>query len=488
MRSSFPSNTESDRWSLANRRLVELAKRESAFRDPASFAEFRASQPIPGLPCHPWPFFVSASRMAQIESITLELSALFKSVPGRFFGGDAERIDAFYQIGNRELVERVIAFPDGVDEAVSRLDLVDTADGLRCLEYNAGSAIGGIYNDQLARAYLRSPPIVELLSRHGWTASHPQTYRMLFGHVLRRAVRDGIWRGGELNVAMILYPNPEDILAWWDFPFIHRQFRAALDDVSPALRGRLLVCGYEDLEERGEVLTHQGRPIHAVLEQQAGDTDPRVFRQLKAGRVQLYSGPITGLMSDKRNIALLSEHAESDRFTDAERRLIGEHIPWTRQVAPTRTRYGGEEVDLRELLGADRERLVLKKCRSRGGSDVVLGVTTAARPWADVVVEALRDGDWIVQEYQEPVGCELPDDTGELVPYSLIWGPLAFGDTFGGVYLRIAPQSGSRVVNVAQGAQVTAVLEIDEAPRTRRARAWSETNPPETNPPETKNP
>jgi hypothetical protein len=108
-------------------------------------------------------------------------------------------------------------------------------------------------------------------------------------------------------------------------------------------------------------------------------------------------------MSEKRNLALVSEQGDSDEFTAAEREVIRRHIPWTRRVRPVRTTWRGRPFRLPEDLVARREELVLKKASSVGGRYVHVGRFRSGDEWAKVIARALHDGDWIVQDCLENV-------------------------------------------------------------------------------------
>ena len=61
--------------------------------------------------------------------------------------------------------------------------------------------------------------------------------------------------------------------------------------------------------------------------------------------------------------------AQRRLFDKAERRIIAEHIPWTRVVEERKTLFHGETVDLLPWMEANRERFVLKPNDDYGGPE-----------------------------------------------------------------------------------------------------------------------
>jgi hypothetical protein len=202
--------------------------------------------------------------------------------------------------------------------------------------------------------------------------------------------------------------------------------------------------------------------VHALLEFHDGDGEIKIpFRYFKMERLNLVSGPIGALLSDKRMVALVSAGAESDEFTGAERELIRRHIPWTRRVEPARTRYRGGAIRLPDDLVARREEFVLKKACSIGGRFVHVGKFRTDAEWSDVIARALHDRDWVVQEYLETVPYCFQSGAAGAGRHDMVWGLFVFGDHYGGAFLRMQPSgSGSGLVNTHQGAEVGVLLDL----------------------------
>jgi hypothetical protein len=449
-------------WSPVNRSFLEDPERSADSRSGTYAAIFR-DNPLKVMSPQPWPLFADPGAVEALAPVALGIDRLVKSVPERFFANDPERLAAFYGLVGRDLMELIIAEPNGLAGAISRGDYIDSSEGLQCLELNAGSFIGGWQLQALEGLYLGCPPIARFLAKHGLRAHHRNTIRLMFRHIIRETMQSGVWTGGPLNLALIIHPHRPIQVAIHSSDLYGREYRAALAEEREGLQGEVFLCGYADLTEGRDGLSFRGAKVHAAFDQHLGQPEPRSFRYLKQGLLSLYSGPITLLLSDKRNLALLSENATSEDFTAGERDLLQRHIPWTRQISASTTIHRGRRVHLPELLAESREMFVLKKAVSLAGRDIRIGKFLAAAEWQDAVRRALSEQDWIVQEYVESRPYVFLDSQDEAVRHDVIWGLFVFGGTFGGVFLRLQPSTSGGIVNTAGGAEVGLLLEVEPA-------------------------
>jgi hypothetical protein len=463
------------RWSEANREFLEFVERNPECLERAAFASVNAEPSLRSLTIQPWPFFVDAGRRRELETVAVGIDRLVKGVMERFLGNDPEKIAAFYhkdapegRSPDFELSEDLVAFlleePSGVEGAPSRADYIDTREGLRCLEYNAGSCLGGMHAGVVGGLHLAAAPVARFLAERGRAARPPEVLKSFFAHVVEDTVRQGVWDGGDFNVAMVVRPHNEAYIARHSAEGYTRELRAALAENGPAAGGRVLLCAVDEFADDGERLTLRGLPVHAIVEQHDGDSDIRhLYRAFKRGMANLFSGPVGELLSDKRNLALISENAGSDELTAAERALVERHLPWTRRVLPGLTTFRGRGFRLPDDLLERRADLVLKKASSVGGTFVEVGRYRTDAQWRDAVARAARERDWVVQEYQETVPyCFQSGDAGAEL-HELVWGLFVFGRRFGGVFLRMDPMGrAGGVVNTRRGSEVGTALEIVE--------------------------
>jgi hypothetical protein len=168
------------------------------------------------------------------------------------------------------------------------------------------------------------------------------------------------------------------------------------------------------------------------------------------------------VLSNKLNLALLSELADSELWSDDERAVIRAHVPWTRRLAEDFVDFRGERVYLPDLLASARDQLVLKRGLSLQGAHVHSGAFTAGPVWDGLVGEALAEGGWLVQERLEPVPYVFQMPEGGAGPHDVVWGLFVFGPRFGGGFLRVLPSGRAGVVNCALGAKFASYLEVEE--------------------------
>lgn len=405
-----------------------------------------------------WPSFVRRAWIAELARVSVGLSGLLRSIPERVFRSDAGAISAFYGLGDRALTEILLAEPNGVATALSRGDFIVTEDGLRCIEFNFTPSLGGWETSLLADLHRSIPVTAEFLAEHrvevGWT----NTLARLFTHVFDVVACRPRCVDDRVNVGLVL-------LAWESSPrsgaalaFLQHEYQAALRE--RGLRGEIVVCDYPHLDVGGGVVRHEGTRLHALIDVAEGTVTAPVYRAFKSGTVCLFNGPIDPVFTDKRNIALLSENADTEVFPEAGRELIRRHVPWTRRAVRGPVRLDGAEVSLEELLRSDRGRFVLKHVAESGGKGVVLGASASAEVWESAVANALIDGNWIAQERLTSRPYLFQYGAAGCAPHDVVWGPFVFGSEYAGVILRMLPCAAGRPINLSGDATEGVVFEV----------------------------
>src|SRR6185312_2337451 len=205
--------------------------------------------------------------------------------------------------------------------------------------------------------------------------------------------------------------------------------------------------------ENAGYLYYKGTRVHGIWELGIDQHCPeRFFIAFKSKRVSYYNSPFSGYLGDKRNLALLSQAAESDDFDDAEKELIHRHVPWTRPVSDVDATLHGAKAPLLAHVRERRTWFVLKKGFGMKGEQVFIGKSCSPVEWEGALQAALAEGDWVAQEYVEPKSYLYQYGAQGHFPYHAIWGTFCFGDTYSGVYLRMSPTTKTGPINSAQGA------------------------------------
>lgn len=460
-----------DGWSEALRAnhlalsAEDLKFREHARRSPELLkrATFRVLDEDPRLYYRqqPWPTFLGRAKREQLERVSLAVTALLRSVPQRIFQNDPAKVCGFYGLPSPEAAMIVLSEPNCIAESMARGDLIETADGFKCLELNFTPNVGGWETSLLAEHHRGIAEMARFLEREGIRLSYTSTLALAFQQVIRQALRLGLPEQGRLNVAYAFDPQ---FLQFPGLPgtiaLLQRELDRSCLDLGAALRGQVIACHYSQLTAAQCKIFHGGLPVHAVFGIGMEPTPVAVYRCFKADRLLLFNGPITTVLSDKRNLALLSENQGSDAFSPQEREVIARHVPWSRLVSPRTVRFEGEDAFLPDLLDAARDRLVLKEGRGYGGKGVFLGAHTPAAQWEEVASTALQSGKWIVQEKLESLPYLYQCGEEGSAPHDVIWGPFVLGGTYGGVILRMQPRATGGAVNLSREGTEGVVFEV----------------------------
>jgi hypothetical protein len=465
------------RWSEVNRHFLDFVAENPECRDRGSYTVVSQA---PGLQTYssvqPWPLFFEPQRLRELAEMAVGLDGVIKAAVDRFLRNDARTIADYYHVGpsmdgspgilseviTEQSIPILVAKPSGVASAFSRGDYLETREGLKLMEFNSSGFLGGLATDYLCERYLESTPTQRFLRQVNRRARPMGIRRAMLRHAVEDTRRLGAWKEGDFNVAIIIHPNRPTVIAEFDAEEYTRELHAALAEAGHAPRGRVMLCSLDDLSASWKGVTRAGEPVHAVIEQQdGGGSIMPVFRAFKARRVNLFSGPIKGILTDKRNLALVSEHADSADFTAAERALIERHLAWTRRVLPCSTTFRGRPLRLPDDLSAGRDDFVLKKGWSNRGDGVVVGRFRTPDEWERAIARAVREGDWVVQERLDPVPYCFHNAGSGAVRHEVVWGLFVFGEYFGGVHLTMLPTGhDTGVVNPSQGAELGAGLAL----------------------------
>ncbi|MDY7094123.1 MAG: hypothetical protein SX243_14230 [Acidobacteriota bacterium] len=431
--------------------------------------------PIYPYPLQPWPTLVAAPRLAALAQANLGLCSLIKSLPQRIFGGDVGRMADFYGLSpaQQEIIAAAFEGGAGVENFFARGDYLLTDQGLRCLEVNLGANLGGWEMALLAQRYQRVPIFQRFVAEHGLQPDCASTFVLALQQVLgvfRRHYR----RDTEvLRIAVLAPPDYDAAAVEPGMQYMGAVLQRILDQEGAGLRGALVVGLYRDLEVVGEDLLLHGEPVHVVLEQNPVRFDERIVPILRRGEIRFLNGPLYWILDDKRNLALLSDPRYRHHFDSGEQALLDATVPWTRRLRDETSELpgesGGERAPLRELALSHRQRLVLKQGQGLAGLAMHLGASTSEERWAELVDQALDQGDWVVQELvtSEPFVYQHGEEGWAW--HEAVWGLFALGEVHGGGFLRVQPGGSGKPVNTRTGARESVLLEVPEAMPTSRA-------------------
>lgn len=427
----------------------------------AQLVGFEKGLPAWMIPCYiTWPTLVDARRVAEMERATVGVCRLIKAIPAVVFGGDLGAIATFY---NYDPIVLAAGFSvrNYMNSTAARCDFIDTPGGLMCCEVNMAANLGGWEHGFSRERYLQHPVLMDFCAREGISLGGPDVLVTFCEHMIDDALDSGVLKaGGELNLVMALDRPPTEGAR----RHAAEVYAVLLRRTGRGVTGELWLSDTpaEELTFRGVDVYMGERRVHVFYAYTFKGFPMQVLRAQVAGGIRVYNGGLMRMWHDKRNLALLSENEGLEAWTEEDRELIRDHIPWTRLVSPHTTTWRGAEVQFPGFLLDHRDDMVLKHGLGAGGKDVHVGRYLAPDAWEARVREAVEGGVWIVQERVESKPYFYPHQPGAApVPHTVIWGLFCTGRRYGGGFLRMLPQgAGEGVVNSARGACEGAILEI----------------------------
>lgn len=335
----------------------------------------------------------------------------------------------------------------------SRLDSYLSESGFQFLEYNAETPAGVGDQMQLEKVLLPMLHLQELLAQYAnW---RPEPHRRLLESMVE-TYRE--WGGEE--------ERPQIAIVDWKGVATESEFRI--------LREYFLTEGYPTVIADPEELSYDGRHlsagdfrvdivykrvvIHEFLER-CDDNHPLAQAYLHR-RVCMINSFRTKLAHKKTSFAILSDPGYSHLFTDEERSVFQERIPWTRRVGSGTTSFHGEDSELIDLIRRERERLVLKPNDDYGGHGVFIGWETTADEWERAIALALKRP-YVVQERVPLKKIPMPmfSDRVRLEELFVDFNPFLFNNQTEGALIRL---SSSSLLNVTSGGGQTALLVLED--------------------------
>ena len=375
--------------------------------------------------CLTRPVFLDQQERALLAEDLGNLHAALAALPDRLFGGD---LGAFARaVGMTD--PQVAAILCGQGRAPSRLaraDIYHDGIGFRLMEFNMGSAIGGLDNAMLNRALLAHPAVAEFVRANG--LSYVDTMAETADTLRTEA---GIAADARPVVAAVDWPA--------SFADLEPQLRLSAQalatygiDAIPCHLGQLRVAG-------GRVWL-QDRPIDAIyrvfliedlLDPQGPALIDPVLRAAERGEVAIFTPMDSELYGSKAALAMLSDEANRHLHDPAELASLDRLLPWTRMVRDGSVTVDGERVALPEFAVEQQHELVLKPTMLHGGSGVVLGWQVDADEWSRQLRQAM-DGPYVLQRRIRAVP-ELFPAPGGTQPWLLRWGVFTVSRGYGGV-------------------------------------------------------
>ncbi|MDX3001890.1 hypothetical protein PWY87_09440 [Kribbella solani] len=403
------------------------------------------------------PLFLGAEETEQLARDMLTMRAALVSLPDKLYGGDFAAFGRAVGL-NEAQVSAVLRSRGTTVTMQSRGDLYLDETGFKLLEFNMGSALGGIDQSDMATALLDQPVLLEFACKH----------RLSFVDTMREQVNDmlvecGFAPGSRPKMATVDWPSSYETLEPYMQHFAGRLTEMGIDTVFGHI-GQLEVRDGGvwlgdvrlDMIQRLFMLEDLADPESLALAEPILDAAAR-------GEVKIFTPLDAEMFASKRALAMLSDEANRKYFDTETLASLDRILPWTRAVrsGPV-TLEDGSQVELIDYVLSHRDELVIKPTQLHGGDGVLLGwrTDTSAELWEERVRAAV-DGPWIVQRRIRPLFEYFPMPDGDPEPWVVNWGVYTVVNGYGGVYARAGTvESDLEVIRLYGGASVGCALHV----------------------------
>ncbi len=439
----------------------------------------------------PWPTFINRQTKNEIKEASLKVLNLLRSLPARIFSNDYEKICQYYGLSVDLAKYLLYGITDvHLDNLLARGDFMINESGIKCLEYNVNTNLGGMNLPLWESLYLATPVISEFLNKYKVKIYNKNLYSFLFEQLIN-AARTFYTDCEEVNIAIVMPKRADDPYRPSQERYLNSVYREVLHSQFDKLKGQVFICDFSHIKVVGEDVLCESKKLHYLVEWCWGFVPIEILDLFKERKILISNGAIAWLLSTKLNLALLSENKDSDLFSPEEKEIIEKYIPWTRRVVPGNITYKGEKIQLKEFLLSNREKLVLKPLVGGGGKDIYIGCHKSEEEWKDLVESAMKGNDWkhlhinsnlteekwfefaekayneikswVVQEYIESPRYLYQLGENGCAEHHAVWGFFMFGNTYAGGWVRVMPaDNDSGVINCHQGARVSVLFEVDE--------------------------
>ncbi|MCP5051749.1 MAG: hypothetical protein GY940_31575, partial [bacterium] len=439
----------------------------------------------------PWPTFISSKTRTEFAKAAVSVFDLLRIIPKRFFNNDPQKISRYYNI----TPETANYFLKGLHNQrllknlIGRADFILNPQGLKCLEYNIAASLGGFEIDSLKYTYRHVPVIQTFLQKNNINLQFLNVVDLLCEHIANCVLEVSPGNSTEINT---VYAFPDYVLpdspSFMELAF-NDQYRRTLRTKFNNREGKLAFCDYQHLHVKGDYVYFKDMKVDCLFEQYLGFIPTEILKVWEKDNIVILDGPATRLLSNKLNIALLSENEDSELFSSRERENIKKYIPWTRRIRPVETTYNNEKIQLTDFILANREKLILKPIEGAAGWNVIIGRYTSESKWQELVKGSLEsDGleklpfndnpdnykwkdflqnvmkikTFIVQEYVDSSPYLYQDGADGFSESLVVWGFFVFGSRYAGEWVRVLSGKDEKgIVNRAQGAEEGVVFEVD---------------------------
>ena len=396
-----------------------------------------------------WPTFISKIRIKRIQDVGKKLIRLIIDIPDRIFKNDIHEMGRYYNLPSK-IFDIRMSDNDIANHVIWRGDFIYSKDLFKCIEINSSANVGGLHIPVWERMAFNNSLIKRYLKNQQLKLKNNDLLQHLFYHVFESTKTDNEL----LNIVVLAEERTLPV------SFV-KHLKQSFYDVRAAnkTQGDIFFALPNELVVDNNRLFYNDVQIQSILEFKHGMIPHRILELCNQDIVNIFNGPITVVLANKLNLAVLSENSHSSLYSKDEQDFIQKHVPWTRRLRDCKTVYQDETVDLVKLVMNNKDLFVLKPSLGLGGEGIFVGKETDELVWQTKIQKVIKQKNWVIQEYLQP---------GKLVfqlkPYgyktmNTVFGFLYFGQKYAGCLLRVMPEYFGVVINAHQGADIGVVIE-----------------------------
>lgn len=331
----------------------------------------------------------------------------------------------------------------------SRIDSFLTEDSLQFVELNAETPAGLAYQDVLSDLFLELPVMKEFSKKY-------VVHRFNIQEKLLQMLLDVYKEFCAGTCALKKDLSHIAIVDWKDVPT--RSEFEIINEFFERKGFKAIIADPRELDYRNGKLYAGDFPIDLVYRRivtseflEAFDETHPLIEAYRNHDVCVINHFRTKLTHKKMIFGLLSDEQNEKYFSEQEREIVRDHIPWTRKVKQGTTQYKGKQVDLCPFILDNKDRLVMKPNDKYGGKGIYIGWESTKAEWEAALKEALESS-YVVQEKVRIAQEMFPGfSNGQLTsdPFLVDLDPYIFyGREVYGCLTRL---SGSALCNVSSG-------------------------------------
>ncbi|MFC1853229.1 hypothetical protein ACFL27_23775 [candidate division CSSED10-310 bacterium] len=396
------------------------------------------------------PFFVDNTQVAMLQHATLIMMRVLEKVVDLYFSQPETR--PLFLLKPEE--EELSAIDPGYPEIlrITRNDAFLSDDSFKFIEFNCDSPGGPYWADVLNDELWDSPVIKELRKLFWFHRDYfvPQTHQTLL-----QAYREF---GGKKEKPFIAIVAGGGVTL--------EEFKA----IAAWLNERGYPSEYSEpdwLEYDGENLkTQSGKTVDIIYRRGwivdwTGRMDriKPLIKAYKDKKVCVVNSPRTILGANKSLMAVIQRDDIMKIFTAAEKKVIHDHLPWTRIVEPGKTTYHGKEYDLYDLLRTQKDTLVLKPYDMLGGKGVYVGIALNQNEWEQGIEQTTKQK-YVAQEYVPAPEEKFPVITDQSLDFMIKKVNVNFYAYHGRHAGGMVRTSDSAVINISAGGGLTPIYNV----------------------------